>query len=288
VPDYLDFIPEGLRKRIARLASDTIKFANKQGKGEWGTTPFNDGFRVNVGWTEIITVHDDTIALVVVAEDDLQLGSSREVRISRRTGKGSRGFYRSIPGSVRVELPLRSVSQLEKHLTQLEPRLREAVRLAARWSSSPSVKKGHRQALTEAIARAAGTRLPDAGHEAAMPTVSKNLALMEGALERVIGMRYKRRRELRADCIAHHGTNCKVCDFSFAQQFGPIGKGFIHVHHLTPIASRKRARLVDAKRDLIPVCPNCHAMLHSAGPPRTVDELKELIRRNGKRRGLRR
>jgi 5-methylcytosine-specific restriction protein A len=31
-------------------------------------------------------------------------------------------------------------------------------------------------------------------------------------------------------------------------------------------------------RDLIPLCPNCHAMVHRRRPPLTVEELKGQIR----------
>ena len=33
---------------------------------------------------------------------------------------------------------------------------------------------------------------------------------------------------------------------------------------------------VDPIKDLIPVCPNCHAMIHSKRPAFTIEEIKEI------------
>ena len=49
---------------------------------------------------------------------------------------------------------------------------------------------------------------------------------------------------------------------SFETLNGPIGKGFIHVHHLELLSNSEGKRDVDPESDLIPVCPNCHAMIH--------------------------
>jgi 5-methylcytosine-specific restriction enzyme A len=55
---------------------------------------------------------------------------------------------------------------------------------------------------------------------------------------------------------------------------GDIGKGFIHVHHLTQLSDIGQGYEVDPVKDLRPVCPNCHAMLHKKNPPYTIDEIK--------------
>ena len=44
------------------------------------------------------------------------------------------------------------------------------------------------------------------------------------------------------------------------------GEGFIHVHHLKPLAQIGEQYELDPINDLRPVCPNCHAMLHRASP----------------------
>ena len=69
-----------------------------------------------------------------------------------------------------------------------------------------------------------------------------------------------------------------VCGKDFEEQYGSIGKGFIHVHHLTPISSIGKEYKLNIDKDLVPVCPNCHYMLHRKDPPYTPEELKEILR----------
>jgi 5-methylcytosine-specific restriction protein A len=58
-----------------------------------------------------------------------------------------------------------------------------------------------------------------------------------------------------------------------------VGKGFIHVHHINQISEIGREYEIDPIKDLIPVCPNCHSMIHSKRPAFTIDEINE-IRKN--------
>jgi 5-methylcytosine-specific restriction protein A len=70
---------------------------------------------------------------------------------------------------------------------------------------------------------------------------------------------YERSAKARKICLAHWGTACVVCSISFEKVYGDIGKDFIHVHHLDPLAMIKKRKTIDPKKDLRPVCPNCHA-----------------------------
>jgi len=99
----------------------------------------------------------------------------------------------------------------------------------------------------------------------------------EGASNKVLLTRYERSRINRAACIEIHGLRCKVCDIYFREAYGEIGEGFIHVHHIIPVSLMARQSVVDPKEDLIPVCPNCHAMLHRRTPPLNVRQLKAML-----------
>lgn len=65
----------------------------------------------------------------------------------------------------------------------------------------------------------------------------------------------------------------------FEKQYGELGKGFIHVHHIVPISTIGGNYRIDYEKDLVPVCPNCHAMLHRNGQDEilTVEELKIIL-----------
>jgi 5-methylcytosine-specific restriction protein A len=99
----------------------------------------------------------------------------------------------------------------------------------------------------------------------------------EGALRRITVNAYERDAAARRACIAHFGTACRVCGFDFSARYGELGAGFIHVHHTRPLGEVRSGYAVDPKRDLVPVCPNCHAMLHQNSPALTVAELQKRI-----------
>lgn len=104
--------------------------------------------------------------------------------------------------------------------------------------------------------------------------------LPEGALVREEVNRYERNRLNREACIAIKGSTCLVCDFNFSEIFGDIGDGFIHVHHILPISKMGEGYVVDPSEDLVPVCANCHSMMHRSDPPLSVDELKAVVAKN--------
>ncbi|RCW21458.1 HNH endonuclease [Ciceribacter lividus] len=99
---------------------------------------------------------------------------------------------------------------------------------------------------------------------------------IEGALKQIKVNAYERDRKARQACIDFHGTDCKVCGLDFGSRYGEIGTGFIHVHHVVPLASIGDEYEVDPVKDLVPVCPNCHAMLHLGAS--SVSDLKRRLR----------
>jgi 5-methylcytosine-specific restriction enzyme A len=100
---------------------------------------------------------------------------------------------------------------------------------------------------------------------------------VEGATIQVSVNRYERNLVARQKCLAHYGYMCVVCAFNFTQFYGEIGKEYMHVHHLTPLAEIGTAYEVNPIQDLRPVCPNCHAMLHRRDPAYTIEELQRII-----------
>lgn len=96
----------------------------------------------------------------------------------------------------------------------------------------------------------------------------------EGALIRDEVNRYKRDRSARRACIDRWGVKCSVCGIDFEKTYGPVGKGFIHVHHLRELSTVGDGYEVDPVADLRPLCPNCHAMVHTKRPAMTIDELQ--------------
>lgn len=110
-----------------------------------------------------------------------------------------------------------------------------------------------------------------------MPDEQSDDDYAEGAVMRVVVNRFERDPRARAVCIARHGVVCVACGFDFEQRYGTLGREFIHVHHLEEIASKGGPHKVDPIRDMRPLCPNCHAMVHQRRPPIPPEELHGII-----------
>lgn len=100
---------------------------------------------------------------------------------------------------------------------------------------------------------------------------------LEGAVRQIIVNAYERDRAARQACIDHFGCCCSVCGFRFEERYGALGAGFIHVHHVVPLADLGPDYKLDPIDDLRPVCPNCHAMRHRQRPPLSIDALRALL-----------
>ena len=111
--------------------------------------------------------------------------------------------------------------------------------------------------------------------------ILSNDSIFEGAKKTVIVNKYERNLIARKQCIEANGCECKVCGINFEEKYGEIGRGFIHVHHIVPISTIGETYEIDPINDLVPVCPNCHSMLHRGCNNKilTIDELKLLIQK---------
>ena len=119
----------------------------------------------------------------------------------------------------------------------------------------------------------------------ATPTTAKPVVkLVEGAIlqerDREIHQRNPRLRQL---CIEAYGNRyeCVVCGMNFVSTYGEIGKEFIEVHHLYPISETDGEHEVNPATDMIPLCSNCHSMIHRLEDKSDWKKLKELYEQNG-------
>lgn len=114
-----------------------------------------------------------------------------------------------------------------------------------------------------------------------------NNELTEGKLHQVNVTKHERNPRLRQLCLAHYGYKCQVCGMDFEDSYGKIGRAFIEVHHLKPIASTDEEHVLDPEEGLIPLCSNCHSMIHRGatdGQPMTLEALRQVYQENAERR----
>lgn len=104
----------------------------------------------------------------------------------------------------------------------------------------------------------------------------------EGTPNQIYITKYERNPYARKKCIEYFGISCSVCELNFEKTYGEIGKDFIHVHHIQQISTIGKEHKINPIKDLIPVCPNCHSMLHKRKKPYSIPELKEMYNKNRK------
>ena len=99
----------------------------------------------------------------------------------------------------------------------------------------------------------------------------------EGTSNTITVNTYERNSEARVKCIEYYGYKCVVCSFDFEKTYGSVGEKYIHVHHIIPLSEVRKEYKIDPVKDLVPVCPNCHAVIHRTTPALTVEQLKNIL-----------
>ncbi|WP_028973255.1 DUF3427 domain-containing protein [Spirochaeta cellobiosiphila] len=102
----------------------------------------------------------------------------------------------------------------------------------------------------------------------------------EGAIKRILSKTIERNKKAREECIKEYGYKCAVCGQSMENVYGEIASKIIHIHHLKEITSFTGIHNIDPKKDLRPVCPNCHAVLHIKKPCLSIEVLKKIYEEN--------
>ncbi len=100
---------------------------------------------------------------------------------------------------------------------------------------------------------------------------------MEGKVSYHTVVKRERNPRNRLLCLRLHGQGCKICGLDPRSRYGLVDS-IIQVHHIHPLAELEKEREYDPGRDLIPLCPNCHAAVHTRKPlPIPPGELRQMM-----------
>ena len=117
---------------------------------------------------------------------------------------------------------------------------------------------------------------PDAKYETAHTS-----NVLEGKKVAFYTTKYERNKSNRDKALKIHGYSCCICNINFKESYGEIGEGFIHVHHVKPLYSLDEEVVIDPTKDLVPVCPNCHAIIHRRkNQILSIDDVKKIYKRS--------
>lgn len=103
--------------------------------------------------------------------------------------------------------------------------------------------------------------------------------LCEGASSQSVNTVRSRNAMARAQCLSTQKAICVACGIDMGQLYGSEFSDCIHVHHLTPLSHSDGPRQVNPSTDLVPVCPNCHAVIHAHGQLRTPLQVSNLLKK---------
>ena len=161
-----------------------------------------------------------------------------------------------IPASDLVPELLAAAAGNDTEVTVLDRRTGEALRAA--WARRAATGRGN-------------------------PTSPLPGSLPQQALRWSLASRYESDPDATRICLVHHGAACSACGFDFAAAFGSGGANLMQVHHIVPPEMVDDGYAFDPVTDLVPLCPNCHAMAHAGSPdPYTPAELRRLLSAQGR------
>lgn len=298
IPEFAASLMEALcqsqrdRTLVLRQLLESIDVAKRISPNIWALTMLDRGFRLNVGPVEVMTFRavalpqSDEILLELrlllhgQVKEDLQAALNEDEDIH----SVSPSHYASVPqpqflymglGDIsNGSLPDENYQELEKALELLQP-LHASFIVHAAKSPSGKVRKSSnfRRSHSSGLHAYAESFVRGSWRTSHEPNTD---SLLEGGTFSVQATVYERNPMARKKCIAHYGTSCSVCGFSFGVTYGNSAEDYIHVHHLKPIASIGQEYVIDPIEDLRPVCANCHAVIHLRQPPYSIEEVKEM------------
>ena len=145
------------------------------------------------------------------------------------------------------------------------------------WYAKDGLSRDYVEKVLEYINDYTGPALYD---DVPIPQAIPETYSESGIGKKVLVNKYERNPVARRKCLEIHGNSCVICGFNAARIYGSDFEGKIEVHHIVPINEINQDYKVDPVTDLLPVCPNCHTMLHSklnTGDYPTVEILKKLV-----------
>lgn len=269
------------RQTCLNVLADSIVHLNEVANERWSITIHPGLVRLNTGRVEAVSFHPQEIGLLVdtreVAVEEIEDGNLPiELQGEFRHAPECRQALFSPDDAPEV------VPQIwDAHLLALE--------IATATNLPPAVQQLHAAGVVEFLREEARADLRQPGY-ATDPVEVTDLNFFPelldspeahelGAVLKIPVNRYERDLDARTACIAYHGAACSVCRMTFRRVYDGVPPGFMHVHHVVPPTALGRGYVFDPIRDLRPICPNCHALVHMTDPPISLIEAISRVRR---------
>lgn len=271
------------RERCLSILAESIKNAHVHVPNEWIVRyhPQRDtyGIHLRVGIVTPFAVEREKIWMAL---DEEQLSAAVQRLLDKARGwqwkQGERSHFKRVKSRNGYYLPDKDpqgklwpiVRELNSAVFSRMGELKYKLARNSREEYQPAVLEFLRQELKQPVPEP-GTYLRLSKKE------DESKVFYEGARKQISVKTYERNRLAREECLKHHGSRCQVCEQYMSDIYGSAAVGLIHVHHLRPISEVQENCPVKPEKDLIPVCPNCHAVIHRRKPPYTIEEVKGFL-----------
>lgn len=284
---------ENLRKNLIEYLVKLIKSANRVNPNYWGTTIFKHSLALNIGTVYFFWINNKNVLHVllekVLIKQDLLPTLQKNSKIydnnmtwqanSLKNCRKIDKIWATINFEEINDIFIRNQEMfLASQISLMKKAYNANLHGAAKKAFSPGVVKYLNKLKYD---------IPFPKYWIIEPNYQKSSAIIfndefeeeifeEGKLKKIFVNRFERNKKARDACIKLKGSACIICLFDFKKKYGEIGKNYIHVHHLIPLAMIKDNYKIIPSEDLIPVCPNCHAMIHKL--PEQIYTVKHLRR----------
>ncbi len=109
-------------------------------------------------------------------------------------------------------------------------------------------------------------------------TKAKETNLMEEATNLIADDSTDYKERIKKDCLSYYGAICDICGFDFGYTYGDTFESLIGVHNVRGLEGDEILPTTHPTEDLIPICQNCHYVMHSTTPPISVEKMRKMVK----------
>ncbi len=235
------------RELLEFFASSVIE-ANDISPSRWGVTPKKTFLRLNVGWCEVLTIHENSARIFIDrASPPSHLPDGVEL------GDLSSDFYVTAPGSVLATFDLEQVF-LTSTLAALRDSHNAIIASAARRSGfNGDSRVGHQNWLLDSISEKLKTNLPYPDYSAAARAIAPN-SIQSVERRETTFMRLVRDTQIANLIKQLYQHECQVCNEALQLPQGLYAEGA----HIRPLGSPHNGP--DTESNILCLCSNHHVL----------------------------
>jgi hypothetical protein len=269
-------VPQKHLRAVLKALARSVGLADGASPAKWGLRLNPDSIMLKVGFVQVLQLHEDEFLLLLDKPSvPASLRANRRLRFRRHE-------YANAPRCGTCDMDIAIVERLYPALL---PAHQAAIRVAARRPRRSDTTKDHSRGLVVFVSQQLGVPPPQPEYLEALknaaPKCRRKFPPMRSSRRerpsRSWSIDMSATRPQGSVALNTTGRPASPAASRFAQRYGPEASGLIHVHHLTPLANLSAQSIVDPVRDLRPLCPNSHAVIHLTHLPRAIEEVRAML-----------